>query len=70
MGNIREVHIGQAIKAKVREQGRTSAWLARQIPCTPNHLYKIYSKSAISTDLLVRISKILGYNFFEDFVER
>ena len=70
MDNIREVHIGNAIKAKLGEQGRTSAWLARQIPCTPNHLYKIYAKPSINTDLLVRISKILDYNFFEDFIVR
>jgi hypothetical protein len=70
MDNIREVHIGNAIKAKLKEQGRTSAWLARQIPCTPNHLYKIYSKSSINTNILVRISKILDYNFFEEYIQK
>lgn len=69
MDNIRSVHIGETIKAKLREQGRTSAWLARQIPCTPNHLYKIYAKSSINTDLLIRISKVLEYNFFEEFIQ-
>ena len=70
MDNIREVHIGNVIKAKLKEQGRTSAWLAKQIPCTPNHLYKIYSKTSINTNMLVRISKILDYNFFEEFIQR
>jgi len=70
MDNIRDVHIGNAIKAKLKEQGRTNAWLARQIPCTPNHLYKIFSKTDINTGLLLRISKILDYNFFEDFIQK
>ena len=69
MHEIREIHIGKLIKAKMKEQGRTNVWLARQIPCSPNHLYKVYAKPAINTDLLKRISRILDYNFFEDFIQ-
>ncbi len=70
MANIRNVHIGKIIKAKLKEQGRTSAWLAHQIPCTPNHLYKIYSKPNINTEMLVRISNLLEYNFFREYIEK
>ena len=69
MTEIKEVHIGKRIKAKLKEQGRSTVWLAAQIPCSPNHLYKVYAKPNINTDLLKRISIILGYNFFEDFIE-
>ena len=69
MYKIREIHIGKLIKAKMKEQGRTNVWLARQLPCSPNHIYKIYNSPSINTEMLVRISKILGYNFFEDFIE-
>lgn len=65
-----EVHIGHRIKAVLKQQGRTTVWLAKQIPCTPNHLYKVYASASINTDLLRHISEILGYNFFEDFVLR
>lgn len=68
MVEINDVHIGQRIKAVLKQQGRTSVWLAKQIPCTPNHLYKIYANPSINTDLLKHISNILGYNFFEDFI--
>lgn len=68
MQTIKNIHIGKQIKAKLKEQGRTSVWLASQIPCTPNHLYKIYANPSINTDLLIRISNILDYNFFEDFI--
>ena len=62
-----KIHIGQIIQDKLREQGRTATWLAKQIPCSKNHIYKILSKSSINTDLLQRISQILDYNFFQTF---
>ena len=69
MTGIKDIHIGEHIKGKLKEQGRTTVWLASQIPCTPNHLYKVYAQRSINTDLLKRISKILNYNFFEDFIQ-
>ena len=69
MTEIKDIHIGRRIRTKLKEQGRTTIWLANQIPCTPNHLYKVYDKPSINTDLLKRISKILDYNFFEDFIQ-
>lgn len=69
MVDIPDIHIGQRIKAKLKEQGRTTVWLARQIPCTPNHLYKVYANASINTDLLRHISIILDYNFFEDYIQ-
>lgn len=66
---VKDVHIGKAIKAKLKEQGRTTVWLASQIPCSPNHLYKVYAQPYINTDLLTRISNILEYNFFEEFIQ-
>ena len=69
MDEIKDIHIGKLIKAKVEEQGRKHSWLAKQINCSPNHIYKIYNSPSIHTDLLVRISNVLGYNFFEDFIQ-
>ncbi len=69
MAKIKDIHIGRQIKEKLKEQGKTTVWLARQIPCSPNHLYKVYSSASINTDLLKHISNILDYNFFEDFIQ-
>jgi predicted transcriptional regulator len=69
MSKVKEVHIGNRIKAVLKEQGRTTVWLAKQIPCTPNHLYKVYANASINTDLLKRISEILDYNFFGEFIQ-
>ena len=69
MTGINDIHIGSRIKAVLKQQGRTTVWLASQIPCTPNHLYKVYANASINTELLKRISDILDYNFFEDFIQ-
>jgi predicted transcriptional regulator len=69
MSKVRDVHIGNRIKAVLKQQGRTTVWLAKQIPCTPNHLYKVYANASINTDTLKRISDILDYNFFEEFIQ-
>ena len=69
MSKVKDVHIGNRIKAVLQQQGRTTVWLAHQIPCTPNHLYKVYASPSINTDMLKHISEILDYNFFEEFIE-
>ena len=69
MSKVRDVHIGNRIKAVLKQQGRTSVWLASQIPCTPNHLYKVYANATINTGLLQHISDILDYNFFEEYIQ-
>ncbi|MBR5433763.1 MAG: helix-turn-helix domain-containing protein [Bacteroidales bacterium] len=61
------IHIGKIIQDKLREQGRSASWLAKQIPCSRNNLYRIFSNPSINTDLLSRISKVLDYNFFKHF---
>ena len=61
------IHIGSIIRQKLQEQGRSAAWLAKQIPCSRNNVFKVMRKPHISTDLLLRISKILDYNFFNCF---
>lgn len=60
------MHIGNRIKQKLREDRRSAAWLAQQICCTRTNIYKILRKSSIDIALLVRISRVLGHDFFED----
>lgn len=58
------IHIGQCIREQVERQGRTSVWLARELGCHRTNLYKIYDKRTIDTGILLRISRILNYDFF------
>ncbi|MBQ6277646.1 MAG: hypothetical protein IJK62_13195 [Bacteroidales bacterium] len=35
MDEVKDIHIGSLIKAKVEEQGKKHSWLAKQINCSP-----------------------------------
>ncbi len=61
------MHIGKLIEQVMKEQGRTVVWLSRQLSCCRTNVYKIYEKGSIDTFLLLRISKILNYDFFIHF---
>lgn len=66
--------IGLMIRQKLEEKGKTKVWLAGQLPCSRANIYKILNRKSIDTGDLLRISRILGYDFFrlysEDFVAK
>ena len=59
-----ELHIGRLIQEQLKTDLRSVSWLAKQIPCTRNHLYKIFRKPSIDCALLLRISQAMQFNFF------
>ena len=59
-----EIHIGRLIQEQLKTDQRSVSWLAKQIPCTRNHLYKIFRKPSIDCVLLLRISQAMQFNFF------
>ena len=61
-GNI---HIGHLIREQLKTDQRSASWLAREIGCSRNHVYKIFSKSSLDSDLIFRISKAMNFNFFQ-----
>lgn len=65
----KSMHIGQLIKQKVEERQKTVVWLARELSCCRSNVYKIYEKSSIDTDILLRLSCILDYDFFSLYTE-
>ena len=64
-----EPHIGHLIKEELHNQGRTITWLAKQLDCSRQNAYKILNRPWIYTDLLLKISDILDYDFFKCFSE-
>lgn len=65
MNTIREdIHIGKLIHTHLKEHGQSVAFLARELGCQREQCYRIFAKKSIDTDLLIRISKILQYDFF------
>ena len=47
-------------------QGRTITWLAEEVHCSRENLYKILRNSWINTDLLFKVSDALHHDFFKD----
>lgn len=64
--NFDEIHLGNMVKAELQRQGRTITWLAAQVNCTRENLYKVFRRSWIYTDLLFKISAALNHDFFKD----
>ena len=62
-------HIGEAIRAELKRQGRSNIWLAQQLSCNPRTISKIFHKHYIDTYQLWQISKALDYDFFELYSE-
>lgn len=63
--SLSEIHIGREIKRVLMSQRRSASWLAQQICCDRTNIYKIFTKCSIDTQLLMKISKALSYDFFE-----
>ena len=63
-------HIGNLIKAELQRQGRTITWLAGEVHCTRENLYKVFRNPWISTDMLFKVSEALHHDFFMDCSKR
>ena len=60
------LHIGQLIKTVFERSGMSVSEFARQLNCERTNVYTIFKRRTIDVELLVNISKVLEYNFFED----
>ncbi len=61
---LSHIHIGQAVRQKMDEQGTTIAWLARQVHCDSSNLGKHLQQAHIYPELLYKISLALKTDFF------
>ncbi len=63
------MHIGQIIKQELEEQGRTVVWFAKKMSYTRSNAYKIFNRATIDTEVLLRISQLLGVDFFQYYTD-
>lgn len=59
------IHIGHLIQTQLKVDQRSASWLAREIGCSRNHVYKIYNRPSLDADLILKISIALSFNFFQ-----
>ena len=64
-----EPHIGNIIREVLKQQGRSITWLGKQLGCSRQNIYKILRRNWIYTDMLLKISDLLDYDFFKCFSE-
>lgn len=62
---IPHVHIGEAIDARRCELKMTKSEFARRIGLCQQHVNNITRKDSVQTNLLIKISEALDYNFFD-----
>lgn len=58
------IHIGHIIQEELRLQGRSVAWLARQLGTSRMACYRLFHSYSIDTQVLFKISGLLGRDFF------
>lgn len=61
------IPIGQQIEEELRRQERSVSWFARKLCCNRQNVYDIFKRTNIDAELLLRISLVLGRNFFEEY---
>lgn len=65
MAQVSETYpIGEKIRAVLKEQRRSVIWLADQLNCNRINVYDIFERQTIDTELLLRLSVVLEYDFF------
>lgn len=65
-----QIFIGKLIEEELRSQSRSVVWLAQQLSCNRTNIYKIFHRSSIDTELLLKISNVLKRNFFDTYTDR
>ncbi|MCQ2336327.1 MAG: helix-turn-helix domain-containing protein [Paludibacteraceae bacterium] len=64
MVQTNNIHIGSLIKEELTKQGRKQTWLAEQICCDNTNICKLLNRKSIDCDQLLKISIVLGVDFF------
>lgn len=59
------IPIGKLIIKELKKQGRSVTWMAKELGYSRGHLYRLFSKNWIYTDLLYKISWMLKHDFFK-----
>ncbi|MCT2409460.1 transposase [Chryseobacterium antibioticum] len=62
--NFKEIHIGQLIEKRVSEKEIEVTRIGKFLNCTESEITEMYKSKDLSTEILLRWSKLLEYDFF------
>ena len=63
---MNDIHFGNMILNELRKQRYSVAWFAKEMGSDRSNMYKLLSRSHLSTDFIIRASKIIEHDFFKD----
>lgn len=67
--DFKNIHIGKLIKQLVAERGIEISRICNFLNCTVNDMEKMYESQSLNTDILLRWSKLLNYDFFRIYTQ-
>ncbi|WP_394665441.1 transposase [uncultured Chryseobacterium sp.] len=67
--NVKKIHIGKLIHQKVNEKGINMYRIEKFLKCSEEEIFSMYQKPSIDTEILLRWSKLLKYDFFRIYVQ-
>ena len=62
--SFKDIHIGYFINQRVTENGIEISRICNFLKCTKKEISKMYESKSLDTELLLRWSKLLEYDFF------
>lgn len=62
--DLKEIYIGQLIKQRVLECNIPTDRICKFLKCSGEEIEKIYTNSSVEVDILLKLSKLLEYDFF------
>jgi len=66
MNTVQNIHIGSIIKKVLKEKSMTITEFARKINRERTTAYDIFERKSIDIELLIKISKVLDYDFIHE----
>ncbi|MCY1663386.1 transposase [Chryseobacterium sp. SL1] len=67
--NVKKIHIGKLIHQKVNKKGIDMYRIEKFLKCSEEEIFSMYQKPSIDTEILLRWSKLLKYDFFRIYVQ-
>lgn len=67
--NVKKIHIGKLLHEKVNEKGLDMYRIEKFLNCNEMEILSMYEKPSIDTEILLRWSKLLKYDFFRIYVQ-
>lgn len=69
MNHFKDIHIGRYIQLRAEETQISMLRLTNFMKCSEKELYHIYNSKSVDTHILLRMSKILEYDFFRVYTQ-